>query len=985
MTPDRWQRVKELFDQAAAVDPSDRAAFLDLVCEDSELKAEVASLLASDDQDVTLLERPVGEILGEILPAGPATGRRFGPYRTVREIGRGGMAVVYAAVRDDDQYRKQVAIKLIKRGMDTDAIVARFLKERQILANLEHPNIARMLDGGMSEDGLPYLVMEYVEGVPIDRYCDQQVLSTEARLELFRAVCAAVQFAHQNLIVHRDLKPTNILVDTTGAPKLLDFGIAKLLAADRTLSTLVTVDGIRPMTPEYASPEQIRSQPITTASDTYALGALLYLLLTGHRPYRLHRRTQAEIELVVCEREPQKPSTVLERDTTLERATTRSEENESPETLAEAVSRSRGTSPQGLRRKLSGDLDNIVLMALQKAPEKRYGSVEQFSEDIRRYLEGMPVIARPDVLAYRASKFVRRHRWGVTAVLLIVLSLVTGIVATAWQARVAHSERVTAEEVSNFLVSLFENSRPDKALGETVTARELLDQGAQRIGRELDDPKILAKLLDSIGLAYYKLGLYPEAAPRLEEALDLRLQTVGEGHLEVAASKSNLGELRVEQGLFRDAEKLHREALQIRQLRLGEEHELVADSLINLAVALYQQGRHDVAEPLLHRALEVCRQVFGEEHTKVAYVLNNLALVVYRKNRYEEAEKLSRQALAMNRRLLDEDHPGLAVNLNNLAEVLRAQGECEEAISLYEQVIELRIRVLGDRHPGLATSWNNLAGCLTDLRRYEEAERFYRSSLKLRRETLDDKHPAIAGSLNNLARIYFLRGQLDSAEEFYRQALKLHRDIHGDNHTAVATNLGNLATVREKRGDPEAAEQMYREALAINLGLLDDEDPAVLEQRHKLAYLLLNVGQLDEAESEFRAELAARRRSPESTGSTSRDVAHALFGLARVLMAADRPDRAEPLFSESLEIFRRWPAEEWFMINGTESMLGNCLTALGRYQEAEPLLLGSYSRFKDRRGADHPSSRRALGRLLALYEAWGRPESAAHYREQARE
>ncbi len=974
MTPERWQRIKTLFDEAAAYKASERVAYLQSACDDAEVRAEVESLLASEDQDATLLDRPVGEILGEVLPPGPATGRHFGPYRTEREVGRGGMAVVYAAVRDDDQYRKQVAIKLIKRGMDTDAIVARFLKERQILANLEHPNIARLLDGGMTDDGLPYLVMEFVEGIPIDRYCDQQKLSTDARLDLFRKVCAAVHFAHQNLVVHRDLKPSNILVDTTGVPKLLDFGIAKLLADDRVQATVPTVDGLRPMTPEYASPEQIRNHPVTTASDTYALGVLLYLLLTGHRPYRFLSRTQAEIERAICERDPLKPSTVLDLETT------RPQAQENAETPAEWVSQSRGVSLQRLRRKLSGDLDNIVLMALQKAPERRYGSVEQLSEDIRRHLAGMPVIARPDVLAYRASKFVRRHRWGVAAVLVIVLSLVAGIVATAWQARVAKSERVAAEEVSNLLVSLFENSRPDRALGETITAQEILDQGAQKIGGELgQQPRIRAKLMDSIGLAYFKLGLYPEAAPRLEEALEVRQQTLGERHLEVAVSKNNVGELRVEEGRFQEAVDLQRSALKIRQGHLGKDHELVAESLNNLAVALYHQGHHDSAEPLLRRALELRRRTLGEQHTKVAYVLNNLALVLKAEKKYEEAEELAREALVMNQQLLAEGHPDLAVNLNNLAEVLRARGKCAEAIVLFEEIIELRVKVLGDRHPGLAKTQHNLAGCLTDLGRYDEAEGYLRASLDLRRETLGNDHRAVAASLNNLGRIYYQRRQLGQAEEFYREALKLHRDADQEDYRAVVTNLGNLARVLEKRGDPAAAELLLREALTISLSQLDDDHPVVLEHRHKLAKFLLNVGQLEEAEREFQAELAGRRRSLASKDDASRDVAHALLGLARVLIAADYPIRAEAAFRESLEIWRRWPEEEWVMINGTQSLLGQCLTKLARYDEAEPLLLDSYANFEARRSLNHPMTRRALGRLIELYEVWGRPEFAAQY------
>ncbi|MEM7586980.1 MAG: serine/threonine-protein kinase [Acidobacteriota bacterium] len=975
MTPERWERVKALFDEAAAIEPDKRSGFLASISDDPELRAEVESLLAADDPDATLLERPVGEILSEMLPEGPTTGRHFGPYRTVREVGRGGMAVVYAAVRDDDQYRKQVAIKLIKRGMDTDTIVARFLKERQILANLEHPNIARLLDGGMTEDGLPYLVMEYVEGEPIDRYCDHHRLSTEARLELFRTVCAAVHFAHQNLVVHRDLKPSNILVDHSGAPKLLDFGIAKLLASDRPAPP-VTVDGMRPMTPEYASPEQIRNQPVTTSSDTYALGVLLYILLTGQRPYRLRSRTPAEIEQAVCEREPVRPSTALEASPDTEAGDAR--------TPAEQVSRSRGLSPTALRRKLSGDLDNIILMAMQKTPERRYGSVEQLSEDIRRHLAGMPVIARPDVLTYRVSKFVGRHRWGVAAALLIMLSLVAGIVATAWQYRVADRARVTAEEVSNLLISLFESSWPDRSLGETITARELLDQGAHRISRELrDQPETRAELMDSIGQAYFKLGLYPEALPRLEEALELRQQTFGEQHLAVAESKNNLGELWLAQGRFKDSAKLHGKALEIRLGLLGESHGLVAESLNNLAVALHQQGKHSEAEPLLRRSLELRQRELGAEHTKVAYALNNLALVLKEEQKYDEAEEMARRALVMNQRLLAEGHPDLAVNLNNLAEILRVQEKCEEAIALFEWIIDQRTKVLGGRHPGLATTQNNLAGCLVDLGRYEEAEEYFRTSMDLRRETLGPENPAVAASLNNVARIFYERQQYEVAEDFYRQALSLHRKAHGEEHQAVATNLANLARVLEKRRDMAAAEPMFREALAISRRLLDEDHPTVLERRHRLANFLLNVGKMEQAEGQFRAEVAARLQVAEASGEdqAAQDLARAQLGLARALMASGRAETAEPVFRQALDIWRRWPTEEWLMLGGTKSLLGNCLASLERFEEAEELLLESYMSFEQRQGPEHPITQRALRRVVALYRDWQRPELEARYRQ----
>jgi eukaryotic-like serine/threonine-protein kinase len=427
MTPEHWQKVEELFHLSLEREASQRAAFLDEACAgDPDLRGKVESLLAYDEQESDFLERPASEVRGHWLDEDqhvPMTGRRIGPYQVTREIGHGGMGAVYLAVRADDQYQKQVAIKLIKRGMDTKTILRRFRTERQILANLDHPHIAKLLDGGTTEEGLSYFIMDYVDGLPIDRYCDTQKLTTVERLRLFRTVCSAVAYAHQNRVVHRDLKPGNILVNAQGVVKLLDFGVAKLLhpeASSKTTGSTAAV--LRPMTPEYASPEQVRGSVITPASDIYSLGVLLYELLTGHRPYRVQSRTPQEIERVICEEEPEKPSTVISR---IEEAPDLGR----PLTPA-SVSQTREGQPEKLRRRLAGDLDTIVLMALRKEPERRYGSVEQLSEDIRRHLEGLPVIARKDAFWYRSAKFIKRNKAAVLAATLgagIILALVAAL------------------------------------------------------------------------------------------------------------------------------------------------------------------------------------------------------------------------------------------------------------------------------------------------------------------------------------------------------------------------------------------------------------------------------------------------------------------------------------------------------------------------------------------------------------------------------
>jgi serine/threonine protein kinase len=445
MTPERWQRINEMFHSALVLDGRYRSAFLVTQCAgDDALRAKVAALLASHEQAEGFIQGSVFGDAAQLLVEDEAEamiGQHIGLYKIDREIGRGGMGTVYLATRDDDQFEQQVAIKVVRRGMDTDLVLARFRNERQILAGFDHPNIARLFDGGSTETGLPYFIMEYVEGQPIDEYCDSHRLSTAARLGLFRTVCSAVQYAHQNLVVHRDIKPSNILVTAEGVPKLLDFGIAKLLHSEANQGAATTAIVQRLMTPEYASPEQVRGERVTTVSDVYSLGVLLYELLSGHSPYHFKTLVAQDIAHIISESDPERPSVVINR---IEDITTGGRPR--AKTLTpESVSKTREGRPEKLRRKLAGDLDNIVLLAMRKEPPLRYSSVGQFSEDIRRHLEGLPVVARKATLSYRGAKFIRRNTVAVAAAAVISLILLVGIATTGWEAHVARGERARAQ------------------------------------------------------------------------------------------------------------------------------------------------------------------------------------------------------------------------------------------------------------------------------------------------------------------------------------------------------------------------------------------------------------------------------------------------------------------------------------------------------------------------------------------------------------
>src|SRR6202167_6070054 len=561
---EKWGQVKELFALALERDPKERSDFLrEAWAADDPLRTEIESLLSSFDGATTFLEDcPAADLVSGQSRA--MAGRRVGAYRIVHEIGRGGMAVVYLGERDDQNYRKQVAIKMVKPGIDTEQILHRFRNERQTLATLDHSNIVKLLDGGSSEDGSPYLVMEYVEGPPIDHYCDENKLSIDGRLRLFCEVCSAVQYAHEKLVIHRDLKPSNILIASGGVPRLLDFGIAKLLNPDCFQTPLVTRTDWRPMAPEHASPEQIRGQAVSTATDVYSLGVLLFELLSGHRPFHSVGQSLLEMERIVCETDPEKPSVVIRRT-----GQKTSHEGGPPTAITpESVSQQRGLQPAELERRLRGDLDTIAMKALRKEPERRYASVAEFSEDIGRYLTGMPVKARKSTIAYRGGRFLQRHKESLAAA-LVMLALVAAV--AMWQARRVPRQTAALAPAGNAQVQArrsvavlgFKNlsDRPDTAWvstalsemlsaelaageklrtvpGETV-ARMKIDLGLQ--DTEHLAPEALHPIIKNLGSEYVVIGSYFDLGRDSggQIRLDLRLQDTAKGETLATVSETS--------------------------------------------------------------------------------------------------------------------------------------------------------------------------------------------------------------------------------------------------------------------------------------------------------------------------------------------------------------------------------------------------------------------------------------------------------------
>ncbi|HWN41235.1 MAG TPA: serine/threonine-protein kinase [Thermoanaerobaculia bacterium] len=779
MTSDRWQEVKTMLERVLEKEPAQRFAFLEAECgDDGELREEVESLLVTEAEAGGFLAQPLfGPFRDE--PAGPVEGERLGAYRVLREIGHGGMGSVYLAVRADDAYEKRVAVKVMGLGT-AEEIVRRFRAERQILANLDHPNIAKLLDGGATETGRPYLVMEYVEGQQIDEHARK--LSLEDRLELFCIVCAAVHFAHQNLVVHRDLKAANILVTPDGTPKLLDFGIAKLLDPERHEPGLTEL-GIRPMTLESASPEQVGRGAITTASDVYSLGVLLYRLLTDHSPYGEIKEREA-LERAILGTDPLRPSDVA--------------------------------GDRENARRLAGDLDTIVLRALDKNPGRRYASAEQLAADVRRHLDGLPVLARPDTLGYRAGKFVRRHRLGVSAaaaILLMVLGFSFAMTVLYQQAmeerKRAELERERSEKVSGFLQDLFANPDPERSRGETITAREVLDRGAEEIVQDLEDqPELQAELMDTMGRAYRSLGLYTPARDLLERSLAIR-----RAHLD------------------RDDPK-------------------IAESLHALAFLLGKTGNNAAAEPLVREAVDIQLQAFGGEHAETLIGLNNLASLLEARGELETAETLYRRILDSKRRVHGTEHEDVARGVNNLGKLLHAKGDLDAAEPLYREALALRRKIYGGTpHPEVASSLNNLAALREDRGDAEGAEALYREALDIRRKLHPGPHMDLARSCNNLAMFLQERGDLAASESLFREVVAVANAIpEVRRHPERAIYLRNFAALLLETGRPAVAEPLVREALSI----FQDAEPAspvrIADAESVLGGCLAAQGRMAEAE-----------------------------------------------------------------------------------------------------------------------------------------
>ncbi|MDJ0838813.1 MAG: serine/threonine-protein kinase [Acidobacteriota bacterium] len=917
MESTRWQQIDALLDRVMDLPNGERTAFLDEACAgDPELRRELESLIEADAGAGEFLEDPCDLI----EPSPLREGMSIGTYKLEGLIDHGGMGQVWEVSRDDQAYDRRMALKLVRWGWNRE-LLQRFRMERRILAGLEHPYIARLYDVGTTGEGQPYLVMEYVDGLPIDRWCDQHQLSIEDRLTLFRKVCEAVHYAHQNLLVHRDLKPDNILITRDGTPKLLDFGIAKpLRPGEYGEETQITQNGMRLMSPGYASPEQVSGRKVTTASDTYSLGVILYELISGRRPFLPEEMLPGAVERAVLESEPTRPSSAVFRPAGTDAPS------------AEEVGTARGTGAGELRRRLRGDLDNIVAKAMHRNTAERYSSVAEFSEDLQRHLNNMPVTARGASFSYVAARFVRRHRVAVGMVTLLVL-LAGGFTLTiVRQAKRVALERDKAQSVSRFMTEMFEATNPDQTPGSTLTARQLLDRGARRIESELaDQPAARAEVAYTMGSVYYNMGLNQEAYDLFQQSLTLRRGLYGENHVDVADCLNALALTSSARGEVEPARDFYEQALAIRKKVLGPRHHLVATILRNQVYLLWDMGTREKVLPMMEEVVSIYRETYPEGHRDLARMINDLAIANLKLGNPDRAEPLINEALAMQRKILGTRHPDMADTLSHQGNLLREQGRFQEAEAAFREAVSIRQEFMGSNHPRVVTVQAHLAACLADLKRFDEAESLMRQVLAFKRRQFGDQHNQTASHLKQLAHILLRREKIEEALPVMEEALAIQTKILGPDHMAVGIDGMALAAEYHKVGQWERAEHHYK----------------------------------------LTREIAAKQ-PPDSPGRGISAIAYAQF-------LTDRGDleTAESLLRRGLkDLLRTLPNHPRVLLG--EINLGLIMADTNRFEEAEPLLVKAMKQLENKQG--DPEKVEAVRRALyRLYTETGQSNLAETY------
>jgi eukaryotic-like serine/threonine-protein kinase len=802
MNNERWQRIKQLFAALAMVPPAERTARLDAECaDDADSRALVESLLAQHDAAGDAVRGAVERAAAEAMQSESAAsiGRKLGPWQLVGLIARGGMGAVYLAERADGQFEQAAAVKLINPATLSAEALQRFNDERQILARLRHPNVARLIDGGTTEDGVPWLAMELVEGARIDEYCRRERLDLDARLTLFRKVCAAVQYAHRNLVVHRDIKPSNILVDRDGEPKLLDFGVAKLFRGEQRELT-VTVTERRALTPRYASPEQLRGLPLTTSTDIYSLAVLLYELLVGGNPYGVDGADSAKLYWAICEAEPVPPSAIAGRAGDL------------TGTLLGA---------ERLRRALRGDLDNIVLKALRKEPERRYDSVQDFSDDVERYLHDEPVTARADTFQYRAAKFVKRRRGPVLAAAAVAVAVAVQsaffVQRILTERDVAEAARSRAEQMSQFLQDMLRGADRFESSGQEVTVRDVLDSGAERVRTQLaDEPVEQARMMQTIADTYHALSMYEPAMALTKDALSIRRRELGPDDVETLQSMREEGVLTyLGGGDTNEAVKLLEETRDRQIAALGSDSSEVAATRNELGIALRTLGSPSAALAELRTAYDVLVKLPPEhpDHRFEPSIMNQIGNALDAMGESENALGAYREALALYTKRGQEDDPVVGGLQHNIGLTLRTQGKLKEALPYLRAALDHTRRILGEQSEDFEVQLTSLGRTLAQLGRFDEANPYLNRAVEVGEQLYGVEHPYFAYDLVNQARLLQLEGRHAEAVAIFERATAIYRKAYGPYHRFLAAAEVGLADSLIELSRAAEAEALVRGTL----------------------------------------------------------------------------------------------------------------------------------------------------------------------------
>jgi eukaryotic-like serine/threonine-protein kinase len=956
MNPEVWKEAERLFRECADMPGSTRNAFLDDACENQpELRNAIDGLLRGDSNSDQRVRQAIGRAAADLSDkrVDRWEGTEIGPYRIDRRIAEGGMGVVYLAHRSDKQFDQQVAIKILATSLASESLRTRFLSERQILANLNHTNIANLLDGGQTDEGMPYLVMQYIDGVPIDQYCDVHKLTVDERLALFIQVCAAVHDAHTNLVIHRDIKPANILVPKDGVPKLLDFGIAKLLdLRDMPHNVAATMDGARLLTPRHASPEQVVGDPITTASDVYSLGLLLYELLCGSFPYAITSATRtSEIEETVTRLIPKAPSVRIANDPN-----------------ADVVAGSHGSSAASLQKTLRGDLDTIVMKALRKEPASRYSSALALAEDLKRFTEKKPVLARPVTRAYLLSRYWMRHRTAAIGVVATLLAIVLGTTAATigfFEAReaerVAIIEAQNSAAISDFLVSIFQEAHPDVSAGNERSVREILQLGLDRVDTELDQsPIVKAQVLETLSSVYKGLSDMPQAISLLERAIELLTKSAPDDLESLARNLNDLGDLYRIQSRREDAANLIEKSVALYNTMGDPLTDDRADAVSNLGLVYQEMGRLSEAGELLLEALQMRQQLYAAPHAKIALSLHNLGWHYGRTGDMALAERYTRGAIQMRIELYGEIHPRVGVTLSMLARFYRQQNKWEEAETAARRSVRIAEQIFDGGHPDLTFPLYELAAVLNEEGKIGEARQLLEQIVAWERVSLGPGSHDFGMSLNAYGAVLVDLAEYEQAEVVLREAhglfLRLPASVRGLD--SARTLLGRVL-VRTDRPQ-EAAE-----ILGVVDGMLPEtgDDGSTLTRHMEIVEMFLSQDQFLPAE----ALITDLRAGIDSTSSYQVYLLPRLLSLqGKVLLAIGHSGEAIELSEQAMEIHADRGQQNHWRVAVLRAQLGQAMmddgradAGLAQLEHAEPELI-------DLLGPEHPESRRATAALLQL-------------------